>query len=140
MDVVHNRAGPAPGGPYGTDALRVPARRQLDDLAPLLVSRAEALARGRTPEEVRWLLRSGRWTALRRGLYVSAADLAPPDDPHRRFWLEALALHRHLERPTAAFSHATAARMWGLQTSASADPALRLTDVAGSRRGRLPHQ
>jgi hypothetical protein len=114
----------------------VPAPRQLDDLTPLLVSRAEALTRGRTPDELRWLLRTGRWTALRRGLYVATADLAPPDDPHRAFWLEALALHRHLERPTAAFSHATAARMWGLQRSASAEPVLRLTDLTGSHRGR----
>ena len=114
----------------------MPARRQLDDLAPLLVSRAEALARGRTPDELRWLLRTGRWTALRRGIYVATADLAPPDDPHRAFWLEALALNRHLERPAAAFSHATAARMWGLQRSASAESVLRLTDLAGSHRGR----
>jgi hypothetical protein len=114
----------------------VPAPRRLDDLDPLLVSRAEALARGRTPEEVRWLLRTGRWTALRRGLYVPTGELAPPDDPHRRFWLEALALYRHLERPTAAFSHATAARMWGLQPSRSAESTLRLTDLTGSHRGR----
>ena len=114
----------------------MPAGRQHDDLAPLLVSRAEALARGRTPDEVRWLLRTGRWTALRRGLYVPTADLAPETDPHRRFWLEAMALERHLDRPTAAFSHATAARMWGLTVSATAGPELRLTDPVGPRRGR----
>ena len=114
----------------------MPAGRRLDHLAPLLVSRAEALARGRTPDEIRWLLRTGEWTALRRGLYVAAADLAPEDDPTRRFWLEALALQHHLSRPTAAFSHATAARMWGLQVSATAAAELRLTDLAGSRRGR----
>ena len=114
----------------------MPAGRRLDDLAPLLVSRAEALARGRTPDEIRWLLRTGEWTALRRGLYVAAGELAPADDPTRRFWLEALALQRHLSRPTAAFSHATAARMWGLQVSTTAAAELRLTDVAGSRCGR----
>jgi len=114
----------------------MPAARQLDDLSPLLVSRAEALARGRTPDELRWLLRTGRWTALRRGLYVPVPELAPTTDPHRRFWLEALALERHLSRPTAAFSHATAARMWGFALSSEVGAELRLTDPAGARRGR----
>jgi hypothetical protein len=114
----------------------VPAPRRLDDLAALLVTRADALARGRTPDELRWLLHSGRWTALRRGIYVADADLAPPTDAHRRFWLEALALYQHLGRSGAAFSHGTAARMLGLQVSPAAGSELRLTDPSGWRRGR----
>lgn len=101
-----------------------------------MVTRAEALARGRTPDELRALLRSGRWTALRRGIYVAVADLEAPSEPHRRFWLEALALHQHLERPTAAFSHMTAARMYGLTVSSTASAELRLTDPTLWRRGR----
>jgi hypothetical protein len=83
---------------------------------------------------MRSVLRSGRWTALRRGIYVAVADLDLPTDPGRRSWLEALALHQHLARPTAAFSHGTAARMLGLKGGGSVE--LRLTDPVGWRRGR----
>lgn len=114
----------------------MPAPRRLDDLAPLLVTRADALARGWTSDELRALLSSGRWTALRRGIYVARSDLDEPTDPARRFWLEALALHQHLGRPAAAFSHATAARMWGLLVSSATGPELRLTDPGVWRRGR----
>ena len=114
----------------------MPGTRPLDDLVPLLVTRAMALSAGRTPDEIRALLGSGRWTALRRGIYVATADLAPAADPFRPFWLEALALQEHLHRRSAVFSHATAARMLGLQVSSAAGDELRLTDPAGWRRGR----
>ena len=110
--------------------------RRLDDLVPLLITRANALSAGWTPDEIRALLRSGRWTALRRGIYVATAELAPPAEPTRSFWLEALALQQHLHRPGAVFSHATAARMLGLQVSSTVADELRLTDPAGWRRGR----
>lgn len=45
----------------------------------MVLTRAQALAAGRTPEQVDALVRSGRWLALRRGVYLTRPGL--PDDP-----------------------------------------------------------
>jgi hypothetical protein len=41
-----------------------------------------------------------------------------------------------LDRPTAAISHVSAARLWGLPVGPQLDPGVRLTDPAHGRRGR----
>ena len=100
----------------------------------LVVSRDQARAAGRTDAELRALLSSGRWTALRRGWYCVTADLEAAS-PARRFHLELLALHRHLARPRVVVSHATAGRLHGLRIH-RADDVHRLTDPDRWRNGR----
>ena len=100
----------------------------------MVFSRAQARASGRTEEEMRALLTSGRWTALRRGQYCVAADLEAATDA-RRFHLELLALQRHLDRPSAAASHTTAARLHGLEVARPTADVLRLTDPDRWRAG-----
>ena len=101
----------------------------------LLTSRAQARAAGRTDDELRALLTSGRWTALRRGQYCATAELDAAT-PTRRLHLELLALQRHLDRPGAALSHTTAARLHGLRVPRSTDEVHRLTDPERWRSGR----
>jgi hypothetical protein len=100
----------------------------------LVVSRDQARAAGHTDAELRALLSSGRWTALRRGHYCATADLEAAT-PARRFHLELLALHRHLDRPHAVVSHGTAGRLHGLRLPRS-DDVHRLTDPDRWRTGR----
>ena len=100
----------------------------------LVVSRQQARAAGRTDAELRALLSSGRWTALRRGLYCATADLDAAT-PARRFHLDLLALQRHLDRPRAVVSHATAGRLHGLRIPRP-DDVHRLTDPQHWRSGR----
>lgn len=90
-----------------------------------LVSRRAALAQGRSPEEVRALLRSGTWAALRPGQYCPAAVLGAAD-PGRRYHLELLALLRQLGRPGAVLARSTAGYLHGL--------------LLPSPRGRQVHQ
>ncbi|QNG37319.1 hypothetical protein F1C76_12665 [Geodermatophilaceae bacterium NBWT11] len=78
-----------------------------------LVSRQAALAGGRSPEEVRALLRSGTWSALRPGQYCPTAVLGAAD-PGRRYHLDLLALLRQLDRPGAVLARSTAGYLHGL--------------------------
>jgi len=95
-------------------------------------SRGQARAAGWTDAEVRARLSSGTWTTLRRGLYCVTTDLA---DEVRRFHLELLALQRHLDRPSAVFSHRTAARLSGITTFGWGAMEHRLVDPSRWRAG-----
>ena len=86
--------------------------------------------------EIRSLCASGRWVRLRRGVYITADDLARADDEGRRHRLECLAVLVSLDRPSAALSHGTAARLWGLPVPRPAAPTICLTDPAHTRAGR----
>jgi hypothetical protein len=97
-------------------------------------SREQARAAGWTDAEVRSRLASGSWTALRRGLYCATADLDGAT-AGRRLHLELLALQRHLDRPTAAFSHRTAAQLTGITTFGAGDGEHRLVDPTRWRSG-----
>src|SRR3712207_8118279 len=56
------------------------------------------------------LCRAGSWVRLRRGVLVTAADLAASDRTGRRFDVDCLAVLAGLTRPTALVSHDSAAR------------------------------
>jgi predicted transcriptional regulator of viral defense system len=86
--------------------------------------------------EIRHLCGSGRWHRLRRGIYIAADDLAHAEDDGRRHQLDCLAVLLALDRPTAAISHLSAARLWGLPLRRRQDSDVRLTDPAHGRRGR----
>ena len=74
-------------------------------------TRAQALAAGRTPRQIRTLLRDGAWTSLTRGVHVETALLAGP--PERRHVV--LAAGRVLASGLdVVASHRTAALLHGL--------------------------
>jgi putative AbiEi antitoxin of type IV toxin-antitoxin system len=112
--------------------LRARADRQLG-----LFTTADALRAGHLPEEIRSLCRTGRWVRLRRGVLVSAEELAGHERRGRRHEVECLAALLALGRPNAVVSHVSAARLWGFPVRrALAGPVVRLTDPGAWRAGR----
>jgi hypothetical protein len=101
-----------------------------------LFTTAEAHLAGYGSSEIRSLCSTGRWVRLRRGVLATAEDLADGAAKGRRFAMECLAVQLSLDRPTAALSHGTAARLWGLPVPRSLDPTIRLTDAEQWRSGR----
>jgi hypothetical protein len=78
---------------------------------------------------------TGAWVRLRRGVYTTAERLAEPGG--RRHSVDCLATLLFLDRPTAAISSGSAARVLGLPGWTGLDPPVRLTDPAQWRSGRL---
>jgi hypothetical protein len=101
-----------------------------------LFTTAEAKHAGYGPSEIRNLCASGRWVRIRRGVLMTAEDLATGEDQGRRHRIDCLAVLLSLDRPTAPVSHASAARLWNLPTPRPGDPLIRLTDPAQWRQGR----
>lgn len=101
-----------------------------------LFTTAEAKRAGYGPSEIRALCSSGRWVRLRRGVLMTAEDLAAGEEQGRRHRIDCLAVLVSLDRPAAAISHASAARLWGLPTPHPRDPIIRLTDPSQWRQGR----
>jgi hypothetical protein len=100
-----------------------------------LFTTAEALLAGYRKSEIRDLCSTGRWVRLRRGILVTAQDLADGEARGRRFALECLAVQLSVDRRTAVFSHGSAARLWGLPVPRRPDPTIRLTDSTQWRTG-----
>jgi hypothetical protein len=111
--------------------LRAAAERQHGVFTAVDVRRA-----GYAHLEVRHLCASGRWHRLRRGVYITAEDLARADDDGARHRLDCMAVLLALGRPTAVISHGSAARLWGFPVRRDQDADVRLTDPAHGRRGR----
>ena len=88
--------------------------------------------------EIRHLRSSGAWVALRRGVYITAHDLALVTNS-RRHPLDCLAVLLELDRPGATVSSVSAARAWGLPVRRDLDRTVRLTDPSAGRRGRGFH-
>ena len=101
-----------------------------------LFTASDALRAGYERPEIRSLLRSGRWVRLRRGIYTTAGDLAGHEQAGRRHQLECLAVLMTLDRPTAALSHRTAARLWGLPASRRPGAVVRLINPDHNRQGK----
>ena len=100
-----------------------------------LFTTAEAILAGYRPSEIRSLCASGRWVRLRRGVLVTAADLAVGEEQGRRHRIDCLAILLGLGRPTAVISHASAARLWSLPAPYPVDSTIRLTDPDQWRTG-----
>ncbi|MGY1844426.1 type IV toxin-antitoxin system AbiEi family antitoxin domain-containing protein [Modestobacter sp. SYSU DS0875] len=108
-----------------------PVRRRLG-----IFTTAELDASGVSESEVRSAVRRGTWVRLRTGVFTTAIDLAEVERTGRRPGLDALAVTTSLGRPSAAFSGATAAWVWGLPRPRSAGSVVELTDPHRWRRGR----
>jgi hypothetical protein len=89
--------------------------------------------------EIRQLCASGRWLRLRRGIYIAADEMARAEQDGRRHQLDCLAVLLAVDRPTAALSHGSAARLWGVPWRRRGDEVIRLTDPSHGRDGRGFH-
>jgi hypothetical protein len=100
-----------------------------------LFTTAEARRAGYGPSEIRSLCTSGQWVRVRRGVLMTAADLATGEQRGHRHRIDCVAVLLSLDRPTAAISHGSAARLWNLPMPRPADPLIRLTDPSQWRQG-----
>lgn len=87
-------------------------------MLPLVFTRAEALAAGHETRAIGAYVRSGTWTALRRGVYMETARL--PLDLAGRHAVDAAAAARATNQDVVA-SHESAALIHGLTTCAAYD-------------------
>jgi hypothetical protein len=108
-----------PGLPCGLDDLRRVASAQCG-----LVTRPQCLAAGLSTKAIEVRLASGRWRPIQHGIYQTAPG---PED----WWSSALAAHLACG-PDAAWSHRTAAFVWGLLPTPPTDA--RGTRASGLRR------
>jgi predicted transcriptional regulator of viral defense system len=111
--------------------LRASAERQLG-----VFTATDARRAGYQHAEIRHLLSSGTWVRLRRGVYMTAEEVARAESVGRRHRIDCLAVLLELRRQTAVISHESAARLWGLPVRRSLRHHVRLTDPTLSRRGR----
>ena len=100
-----------------------------------LFTSADLAAAGVTEREVRSAVRSGAWVRLRRGSFVTAADLAVLEEDDRRHELDVWVVTTALARSGAALSHGTAARLWRLPLPVGLAPEVRLVDPDRWRSG-----
>lgn len=91
-----------------------------------VISLRDARSLGLTDEQVKWNLRTGRWTAIHRGIYRRAGDAPAPEG---RLLAACLAAGRG-----AVASHTSAAWLWQLIEDAPASPTVTVT---GRRSERL---
>jgi hypothetical protein len=82
---------------------------------------------------------SGRWRRLRRGIYITDDDLARAEEGGQRHQLDCLAVLLAVERPSAAISHRSAARLWGFPLRQGPGDIVYLTDPTHGRDGRGFH-
>ncbi|MFD2092954.1 hypothetical protein [Blastococcus deserti] len=101
-----------------------------------LFTTAEAELAGYGHGEIRRPCRTGRSIRLRRGILVTAEDLAAGDERAHRFDMECLAVLMSLDRQTAAISHGSAAHLWDVPLPRGMDPTIRLTTRTGGGAGR----
>ena len=121
--------------PLHTDAVH-PALRASAEPRYGVFTAAEALGADYQHAEIRRLLTTGRWIRLRQGIYITAEDLAAADATGRRHRVDCLAVLLALDRPGAAISHGSAARLWDLPVPRDKGEVLRLTDPVRWRRGQ----
>jgi hypothetical protein len=105
--------------------LGVAAARQMG-----VVTMADARRAGYAHSEVQRLCATGEWVRLRRGAYATSSAVSG-GSRHRS---DCVAVLLALRRPSAAVSHASAARLLGLPVPAG-DDVVRLTDPTRSRSG-----
>jgi hypothetical protein len=111
--------------------LRAAAERQLG-----LFTAVDARRAGYGHPEIQSLCSTGQWARLRRGVYATAEHLTDVEQRGGRHRLECYAVLLDLDRPAAAVSHVSAARLWGFPVRRGLDPTVRLTDPDLWRRGR----
>ena len=114
--------------------LRAAGERQLG-----LFTAADARRAGYSHVEIQSLCSTGRWIRLRRGVYMTAEQLAAVELRGGRHRLDCYAVLLDLARPRTTISHVSAARLWGFPVRRGLDTTVRLTDPDLWRRGRNFH-
>jgi predicted transcriptional regulator of viral defense system len=94
----------------------------------------EALGVGYRVEDIRAELGTGRWSRLRKGIYIRTQDLAAADDRGRHL-IQCVAVLMSLGHGPV-LSHASAARLHELILPRRLQPEVRLTSEDQWRRGR----
>jgi hypothetical protein len=100
---------------------------------------ADARRAGYAHPEIRQMCTSGRWRRLRRGIYITAEDLARAEENGQRHQLDCQAVLLAVNRPSAFISHRSAARLLGLPERRGTGDDVRLTDPTHGRDGRGFH-
>lgn len=113
-----------------------PQLRAVADRRGGVFTTADARATGHRPDEIRHLLTRRVWRTLRRGVYVTAEELAAAERAGERHRLDCAAVLCALARPWTVLSHASAAHLQGLLVPDGSLSVVRLTDPAQWRRGR----
>jgi len=114
--------------------LRASAERQSG-----LFTAVDARRAGYEHSEIRHLCTSGRWVRLRRGVYTTTERLTAAEAQGGRHRIDCVAVLLDLDRPEAAVSHGSAARLWGVCVRRGMEATVRLTDPTVWRRGRGFH-
>jgi len=100
---------------------------------------ADARRAGYAHPEIRQMCASGRWRRLRRGIYITADDLARAEEDGQRHQLDCLAVLLAVDRPSAAISHRSAARLWCFPLRRRPADVVQLTDPTHGHDGRGFH-
>ena len=101
-----------------------------------LFTAVDARRAGYEHSEIRHLCASGRWVRLRRGVYTTTESLTAAEARGGRHRIDCLAVLLDLNRPEAALSHGSAARLRGICVRRDLGATVRLTDPTVWRRGR----
>jgi predicted transcriptional regulator of viral defense system len=134
--VVHRSGSTDGGGRRRSDTPVVhPVLRRAADRRLGVFTALDARSAGYRPDEVRLACSSGRWVRLRRGVYMTAEDLATLERRGLQHAVAAVAVLAFLGRPGAVVSHSSAARLWGWPVQRDLDRTVRLTDEQPWRRG-----
>jgi predicted transcriptional regulator of viral defense system len=112
-----------------------PVLRNAADRRLGVFTAAEAQAAGYRPDEVRRACSTGRWVRLRRGVYITARELAAVEQRGARHDVDVVAVLAFLGRTDAVASSSSAARIWGLPLLRDLDQTVRLTGEQPWRRG-----
>ena len=104
-------------------------------MLPLVFTRAEALTDGIPAKQIDACVRSGEWTALRRGVYVETALL--PAEPSLRHAVDVAAAAKATEQEVVG-SHGSAALVHGLTTFVPHDGSVVLSRCREPRQDRPP--
>jgi hypothetical protein len=102
-----------------------------------IITRAQALDVGLSPDDLQRIIRSGEWVAIRRGHYVTRDHLARLDEYVGRPQLEARVAWMGL-RNDYAVSHDSAAAFQGVATLRQSRPLVHVTRL-GAPRARVRH-
>ena len=111
----------------------IPTLASLAERQNSVVTTAQARECGYSPDEIRGLVRSGAWVALRRGRYVDA-EAWQQLDQHGRLAARAAAVLLGFRTTVAAVSHVTAAGLWELPVRGVSRRPIEVTTASGNPR------
>lgn len=113
-----------------------PLLRAVADRQDGIVTARDARRAGYDHGEIRHLCTSGRWVRLRRGIHITAPDLADRVERHGRHRLDCVATPLTLGPPTRRSATLRPPGCGGCPSGGGLDRTVRLTDPHHWRRGQ----